>query len=66
MSLLDWADQIVMDLDVYDNFERLSHEYDWQNWGARLIANIELTDNLPSPYHFTDWREWAERICQTI
>lgn len=66
MALLDWADQIVYDLDPFGSFEKLGHEYDWQNWGARLLANCDLTENLPSPYQFTDWREWAERVCGAI
>jgi hypothetical protein len=63
LSLKDWADQIVYDLDPYGSFEKLENEAFWQDWAARLLTNADLTENLPSPY---DWRDWAERFCQAI
>jgi len=66
MSLMDWADQITLDLDPYGSFGKLIDEKDWQNWAVRFSNNLTLKENLPVPYHFTDWRDWAERFCQAL
>jgi len=66
MSLSDWADQLVLDLDPFGAFRRLDDEANWQNWAMQFINNATLNENFPVPYHFNDWREWAERFCQVI
>lgn len=64
LTLNDWADAIVLDLDRYGAFGRLSDE-DWQGWGVQFLNNSLIGKNLPNPYGFLDWREWAERLCST-
>ena len=66
MSLMDWADQIALDLDPYGTFGRIMSEDEWQNWAVQFLNTMSLKENLPNPYQFDDWREWAERFCQTI
>ncbi len=62
MTLTDWADQVVLDLDQYGAFSKLEGE-DWQNWGVQFLNNNSLGRYIPIPYGFTDWKEWAERFC---
>lgn len=66
MSLTDWADCAVLDLDLYGTFGKLMSESDWQNWGVQFLNNTSLGRNLPNPYNFTTWREWAERMCESL
>ncbi len=62
MELLDWASQIIIDLDSYGSFGRLDDASRWQDWGMQFLNNTTIGRNLPIPYGFTDWREWAERL----
>lgn len=66
MSIMDWADQIALDLDPYGAFGRLQDETKWQDWGMQFVNNAALKENIPIPYNFADWREWADRFCQTV
>lgn len=64
MSLQDWADQIVLDLDSYGPISRLDTD-DWQRWGVQFIVNSSLGRyNIPNPYQFDDWQTWADRFCE--
>lgn len=62
MQLLDWAGQVITDLDPYGSFGRLDDETKWQDWGVQFLNNTAIGRNLPNPYGFTDWKEWAERL----
>lgn len=62
LTLLDWAAQVVLDLDTCGAFGRLDNPNDWQNWAAQFTNNLSVDRNLPNPYGFADWREWAERF----
>jgi len=66
MELLDWANQIVLDLDPYGSFGRLADESEWQDWAMQYFNNSSLGRNFPLPYDFSDWREWAERFVQVL
>lgn len=66
MSLMDWADQIALDLDPYGTFGRLMDESQWQNWGMQFLNNMTLKETFPIPYQFDDWKQWAERFCQVL
>lgn len=66
MGLVDWANQVALDLDPYGAFGRLDDEKNWQNWGMQFLNNTSLGRNFPNPYDFPDWREWAERFVQTL
>lgn len=66
LALQDWADQVVLDLDVYDVFPKLA-DADWQNWGTQFLNSLALGPyNLPNPYLFADWQEWADRFCGAL
>lgn len=66
MELLDWASQVVLDLDAYGAFGRLQDPARWQDWGVQFLNNSSIGRNLPNPYGFTDWREWAERLVGSL
>lgn len=66
MRLLDWADQVCLDLDFSGPVGKLDFEENWQNWGAQFFNNASLGRNIPNPYEFTDWKNWAERFCQSL
>jgi len=63
MELLDWAAQVVLDLDPYGAFGRLDREEDWQNWAAGLLSLGGIAQvGAPDPYQFSDWKDWAMRF----
>lgn len=64
MTLMDWADQVALDLDPYGTFGRLMDENSWQDWAMQFLNNLSLKETFPNPYGFSDWRSWAERFCQ--
>jgi hypothetical protein len=66
MELLDWAAQVVLDLDPYGAFGRLDREEDWQNWAVQFLNNTTIGRNPPTPYAYEEWRDWAERFCQCL
>jgi len=66
MELLDWASQVIIDLDAYGAFGRLDDPNRWQDWGMQFLNNTTIGRNLPIPYGFTDWREWAERLVGSL
>ncbi len=66
MELQDWADQMMLDLDIYGTLGRLDDETQWQNWAMQFLNNTTLGRNLPLPYDFNDWRDWAERFAQAL
>ncbi len=66
MELLDWASQVIIDLDAYGSFGRLDAPDRWQDWGMQFLNNTTIGRNLPIPYGFMDWREWAERLVGSL
>lgn len=66
MTLSDWADQTMLDLDYYGILGHLDDESKWQDWAMQFLNNTSLGRNLPNPYQFDDWREWAERMCGSL
>ena len=66
MGLVDWANQVALDLDPYGAFGRLDSLDNWQNWAMQFLNNTSLGRNFPNPYDFEDWQEWAERFVQTL
>lgn len=66
LSVIDWADQVVLDLKDYGTFSPLKDPDLWQDWGSELLNNVALPANLPDPYQYDDWRDWAETLCYAI
>jgi hypothetical protein len=62
LTLRDWADQVVLDLDGFGAFGRLGDENAWQDWAVQFLNNGTLNRSLPDPYKFANWRDWAERL----
>lgn len=66
MKLIDWADQICLDLDSSGSIGKLMDEDEWQNWGVQFLNNLALGGNIPSPYAFKNWQDWADRFYQAL
>jgi len=66
MSLNDWADQIILDLDAYGSFGRLDDVTQWQNWAVQFLNNTDIGKNPPNPFQYDNWQDWAERLCQCL
>jgi hypothetical protein len=66
LSLQDWADQIVLDLDSLGALSKLQDETHWQDWAAQFLMNATVGLTPPDPYAFSDWREWAELFCGSL
>ena len=66
MDLVDWANQVSLDLDSYGAFGRLDNPENWQNWAMQFLNNTSLGRNFPNPYDFDVWSDWAERFVQTL
>lgn len=63
LTLLQWADAVILDVGDAWSFGRLVNEDDWQSWGAAFVrAQPFASRNPPNPYQFTEWREWAMRV----
>lgn len=63
MSLQDWADQAVFDLEITDTFGKIDSA-DWPSWAVQFTDNLALGGDVPNPYMFGTWQEWAERLCE--
>ena len=61
MTLLDWADSVVLSIGDAWSVGRLDDETYWQDWGVSLVRAFSPRA-LPDPYGFQDWREWAQRV----
>lgn len=62
MSLLDWADSVILSNGDAWSFGRLLDENEWQPWAAAFVRAQPFAQRRPpDPYQFTDWREWAMR-----
>jgi len=67
MTLSDWADQIVLDLDKYGPLIRLDDPEKWQDWAIQFCVISGLSQkNTPNPYQYDDWQKWAERMVQVF
>jgi hypothetical protein len=63
MSLLDWADSVILSANDAWDFGRLDDPDHWQDWAVGLVRASPFTQRvLPDPYQFTDWRDWAMRV----
>jgi len=67
LTLSDWADQAVFNLDSYGSFPKLVSDDLWQEWAVCFLLNTGLSNKgLPNPYGFDDWRLWAQRFCEVL
>jgi len=63
MTLIDWADSVILSVGDAWSFGRLDDENDWQDWAVGFLnASPFSTRAVPDPYQFDDWREWAMRV----
>jgi hypothetical protein len=62
MTLLQWADAVILSNGDAWSFGRLVDENDWQRWAAGFVrAQPFAQRSPPNPFEFTDWQEWAMR-----
>jgi hypothetical protein len=62
MTLLQWADAVILSNGDAWSFGKLEDEADWQDWATGFVrAQPFVQRNPPNPYQFDDWREWAMR-----
>ncbi len=62
LSLQDWADQVVGELQEAGPVPTLDGP-GWEEWAQRLLElNPTIQQVAPSPSGFTDWRDWAARF----
>lgn len=67
LTVQQWADAVIADLNPSWPLGHLTSEGDWQNWATGLVRAPELAQRiLPDPYGFTDWRDWAERVAPML
>lgn len=62
MSILDWADSVVLDVPATWALGRLDDPDQWQTWAMGLVRASTTQRALPDPFQFDDWREWAQRV----
>lgn len=62
MTLLDWADSVILATPDTWALGRLDDPDRWQDWAMGLVRASSTTQcALPDPFQFDDWREWAQR-----
>lgn len=63
ISLLEWADAVILTTNDAWSFGKLEDEADWQQWATGFVRASPFTQRtLPDPFQFEDWREWAMRV----
>jgi hypothetical protein len=63
MSLLEWADAVILTTNDAWSFGKLVDETEWQNWAVGFVRASPFTQRiLPDPYQFDDWQDWARRV----
>jgi hypothetical protein len=66
LSLNDWADQVVFELQSAGPVPILNGP-GWQEWAERLLElNPSIQQAAPAPSAFTDWQEWAARFAFAV
>jgi hypothetical protein len=66
MTLEEWADRVVYDLDAFGAVRALNNAEEWQDWAAQFLNNAKIGRALPNPYEFDNWTDWAERLCGVL
>lgn len=62
MTLLDWADSVILSVGNAWAFGRLNNEDEWQDWAAGFLEAAPFSQRvMPDPYQFDDWHDWAMR-----
>lgn len=60
MTLIDWADSVILDNGDAWSFGSLRNESGWQGWAVGFVRSSPFAQRtVPDPYEFDDWREWA-------
>jgi hypothetical protein len=62
MTLLQWADAVILANGDAWSFGRLVNEADWQLWATGFVRAQPFAQRRPpDPFQFTDWQDWAMR-----
>jgi len=67
IGLIDWSDQVALDLAQYGVIPKVHSESEWQDWGAAVSRLPQISRaNPPNPYAYADWKTWADFFCGAI
>lgn len=67
MSVKEWCDYMVLELDVFGAAPILLDPDKWKDW-ARVVIEFPGVSKFgpPRPESFDDWRQWAIRFNQAV
>ncbi len=67
LSVTDWCDAMVLQLDPYGTTPRLDDSSEWQDWASEVVQFSGIDkQSPPDPFDFTNWGEWAMRFNQAV
>lgn len=67
LTVREWTDFMVPNLEQYGNLGRLDRDEEWREWGVALLNLRALSGSIiPDPYQFDDWRSWAQRCVENL
>lgn len=63
LTIKEWCDFMVSELDAFGQAPILDDEADWRTWGQQVLLLPGLAAfNPPNPRDFDDFFEWASRF----
>ncbi len=67
MTVMEWAEAMIIPLDQLIVTPRLLTESGWRDWANQVIQTAEVAAlGPPQPDKFQDWRDWAFQFNQTV
>ena len=67
MTVTDWTDSMVYNLEQYGTVGRLDDPDRWQNWALGVVALFKVGEqNPPNPYNYDNWQEWAFAFTRAV
>lgn len=67
ISLREWCDFMVPNLEQFGNLARLDDDDMWREWAMQLLNLPRLSGSIvPDPSDFDDWAEWATRLNKNL
>ena len=63
LNFVDWASQLVLDLEYAGLLPQPHSQETWQDWAAAVSRIPKISkNNPPDPYLYADWQQWAEQF----
>jgi hypothetical protein len=67
MSLMDWADSVVLSVNDAWAYGKLEDESAWQDWAVAFSKASPFSQQvIPNPYDFENWRDWAMLVYPSL